>query len=92
MNPTWDEKTGVRYNATKWVYIGKEEWINMMVSYLKIASPEKKDEVLRKIIQKAQFSRNGLQVERKIKLPFIRLPSNDNYLVTDYSDELKIRL
>lgn len=89
VNPTWDKKTGVRYNASKWLYISKEEWINMMVSYLKIASPEKRDEVLREIIQKAQFSRNGLQVARKIKLPFNRLPSNDNYRVTDYSDELK---
>lgn len=89
VNPTWDKKTGVRYNASKWLYISKEEWINMMVSYLKIASPEKRDEVLREIIQKTQFSRNGMQVARKIKLPFNRLPSNDNYRVTDYSDELK---
>jgi len=89
VNPTWDEKTGVRYNALKWLYIGKEEWINMMVSYLKIASPEKDGKVLREIIQKAQFSRYGLKVERKIKLPFSKLLSNDKYLVTDYSDELK---
>ena len=54
-----------------------------------VVTKEKRDEVLREIIQKAQFSRNGLQVARKIKLPFNRLPSNDNYRVTDYSDELK---
>jgi len=89
VNPTWDKKTGVRYNSLKWLYIDKEEWINMMVSYLKIASPEKDGKVLRKIIQKAQFSRYGLKVERKIKLPFSKLLSNDKYLVTDYSDELK---
>ena len=89
VNPTWDEKIGVRYNSLKWLYIDKEEWINMMVSYLKIASPEKDGKVLREIIQKAQFSRYGLKVERKIKLPFSKLLSNDKYLVTDYSDELK---
>ena len=89
VNPTFDEKTGVSYRALKWLYIDKQEWINMMVSFLKVSSSEQDDKVLREIIPISQFDRKGLKVEGKIKIPFRKL-KGDMYLVSDYSDELKL--
>ena len=91
-SPGWVNDYGVDYSKISWFLIDKEEWLNMMVSYAKVASSEKDENILRNtIIEDGFIANKGIKSNNKKEflIPFYKL-SGDMYLVSDYNDKMKL--
>jgi hypothetical protein len=72
-----------------WLLVDEREWINMMTSYIKVASDEKSIENINKVLKEGKIVNKGVKVNGKLVLPFYKL-EGDMYVVTDYSDMMKL--
>lgn len=84
----WINEYGIDFNKVKWFLIDKEEWGNMMVAYVRVASGEWGNSRLKELIINGKIVNKGVKVKSKMEIPFYKL-SGDMYVVTDYSDEMK---
>ena len=85
----WISEQGINFNKVKWNLIDEVEWINMMTSYVKVSSNEKEESSIKDILKQGKIVNKGVKVKSKLTIPFFKL-SGDMYVVTDYSDELKL--
>lgn len=85
----WVNQNGLDFNKFMWHLVDDTEWINMMTSYVKVASEEKSVEIIKKTLNEGKVVNNGVKVGRKLVLPFYKL-EGDMYVVTDYSDMMKL--
>lgn len=87
----WVSEQGLNYSKVSWYLIDSNEWINMMVAFVKVASEEKDDKIIREALMTYELDKEGLgkkaSFEEK-KVSFYKL-NGDSYLVTDYSQEMK---
>lgn len=60
----------------------------MMVSYVKVASDENVNIMVKSTIQNGRIVNKGVRLKNKMTIPFYQL-SGDMYVVTDYSKEMK---
>lgn len=84
----WINEYGIDFNKVKWFLIDKEEWANMMVSYVRVASGEWGNINIQEDVTHGKIVNKGVRVNGKMAVPFYKL-SGDMYVVTDYSDEMK---
>jgi hypothetical protein len=84
----WINEYGIDFNKVKWFLIGKTEWLNMMVSYVKVASGESSDTYVQEVLENGKIVNKGVKVKSKTTIPFYEL-DGDMYVVTDYSNEMK---
>ncbi len=85
----WINEYGIDFNKIKWFLIDGEEWINMMTSYVKVASIENDDTYIKEILTNGKIVNKGVKIKSKLVIPFFKL-TGDMYVVTDYSDRLKL--
>ncbi|WP_339727003.1 hypothetical protein [Maribacter stanieri] len=84
----WINEYGIDFNKIKWFLIDEAEWTNMMVSYVKVASDENDNSMVKSTIQNGKIVNKGVRLKNKMTIPFYQL-SGDMYVVTDYSNEMK---
>lgn len=83
----WISDYGIDFNRVKWHLIDSNEWIKMMTSYVKVASPIEDDVIIKETLKGGKIVNRGVKAENDID--FYRL-EGDMYLVTDYSNDMKI--
>lgn len=85
----WINEYGIDFNKIRWLLVDGEEWMNMMISYVKVSSSENDDNRLMKTLKVGKVVNKGVKVKSKLVIPFYKL-TGDMYVVTDYSSELKL--
>ena len=86
----WVNNNGVNYSRMKWQMVDKDEWLNMMVAYSKLASKEDDIFKLKEILTNGKITKNGIRSRdrKKDKIDFHFL-DGDSYVVADYSVDYK---
>lgn len=85
----WINEYGIDFNKIKWVLIDGSEWMNMMTSYVKVASSETDANYIKETLTDGKIVNKGVKIKSKLVIPFFKL-TGDMYVVTDYSSELKL--
>jgi hypothetical protein len=84
----WINEYGINFDKVKWFLIDNEEWLNMMVSYSKVASGIDNDNLLKDALENGKVVNNGIRVRKGDNVDFYKI-DGDMYLTTDYSPEMK---
>lgn len=85
----WINEYGIDFNKIRWFLVDDKEWMNMMVSYVKVSSSEKDDASLKLTLKKGKVVNKGVKVKSKLVIPFYKL-TGDMYVVADYSNDMKL--
>ncbi|WP_243471545.1 hypothetical protein [Winogradskyella sp. MH6] len=85
----WINEYGINFDKIKWFLIDADEWMNMMVAYVKVASDEKDEASLEKTLEEGRVVNKGVKIKSKLTIPFYKL-EGDMYVVTDYSEDMKL--
>tara|TARA_B110000116_G_scaffold145627_1_gene126111 strand:+ start:187 stop:903 length:717 start_codon:yes stop_codon:yes gene_type:complete len=85
----WVSQNGLDFNKFMWHLVDEKEWINMMTSYIKVASDENNIENINKVLKEGKVVNRGVKVKGKLVIPFYKL-EGDMYVVTDYSEMMKL--
>ncbi|AMC11968.1 hypothetical protein Lupro_12160 [Lutibacter profundi] len=85
----WISEQGINFEKVRWYLIDETEWMNMMTSYVKVASNEKDMNTIKAILRTGKIVNKGVKTRSKLSIPFFKL-SGDMYVVTDYSDAMKL--
>jgi len=85
----WINEYGINFEKMQWFLIDAEEWMNMMVAYVKVASSVKNETVLEDNLTEGKVVNKGVKVKSKLVVPFYKL-LGDMYVVTDYSEDMKL--
>lgn len=85
----WISQYGIDFDKVKWHLIDGSEWMNMMIAYVKVASEEDDDAILKDNLSVGLVVNKGVRVKKKLVIPFFKL-TGDMYVVTDYSPEMKL--
>jgi hypothetical protein len=88
-SPGWISDYGIDFNKVSWFLIDDVEWMHMMVAYVKVASEEKNEATLKANLQEGKIVNRGVKLGSRLAIPFFKL-SGDMYVVTDYSERLKL--
>ena len=88
-SPGWVNEYGIDYNKVNWFLFDSEEWMKMMVAYVKVSSDEKNEANIQNRLTEGKVVDKGVKVKSKLVIPFFNL-SGDMYVVTDYSTEMKL--
>ncbi|QWX84876.1 hypothetical protein H0I23_04325 [Cellulophaga sp. HaHaR_3_176] len=84
----WINEYGIDFDKVKWYLIDSSEWLKMMTSYVKVASGERNDVLIKDHLQRGKIVNKGVKEKSKTTIPFYQL-SGDMYVVTEYSAEMK---
>jgi hypothetical protein len=85
----WISDYGVNFSKVRWHLIDEEEWMNMMVAYVKTASNERDNSSIKEHLRNGKIVNRGISERSKLTIPFYKL-EGDMYTVTDYSDLMKL--
>ncbi len=85
----WISEYGVDFNKIRWHIIDSEEWMNMMVAYVKTASAEKDNSSIKERLRIGKIVNRGITERSKVTIPFYKL-EGDMYTVSDYSSMMKL--
>ena len=85
----WINEYRIDFNKIKWFLVDDNEWMNMMISYVKVSSIENDANTLKNILKEGKVVNKGVKVKSKLVIPFYKL-TGDMYVVTDYSEKIKL--
>ena len=85
----WINQYGIDFNKIKWILVDDKEWMDIMVSYVKVSSSKSDDNSLINTLRDGKVVNKGVKVKGKLVIPFYKL-TGDMYVVTDYSNEMKL--
>lgn len=85
----WINEYGIDFSKIKWFLFDRDEWMNMMTSYVKVASKENDDTYIKERLTAGKVVNKGVRVKSKLVIPFFKL-TGDMYVVNDYSAKLKL--
>ena len=85
----WINDNGINFQKIKWHLYDPLEWLNMMTEYVKVASGNKDKVFVEQTLKKGVVVNKGVKVKGRLEIPFRKL-KGDMYLVSDYSDEMKL--
>ena len=85
----WVSQSGLDFSKFMWHLVDESEWINMMTSYVKVASDEKNVDDIKNTLKDGKVVNKGVKVKKKLVIPFYQL-EGDMYVVSDYSDMMKL--
>ena len=86
-SPGWINDYGVNISRLKWILVDKEEWLNMMVTYVMAASGANDIGAIRKNIIEGKIVNKGVR-NNGLAIPFYTI-GNDMYLSADYNEDMK---
>lgn len=84
----WINEYGIDFDKVKWFLVDSQEWLNMMVSYSKLASGVNSDKLLKDALKNGKVVNNGIRVKKGDNIDFYKI-DGDMYLSKDYSPEMK---
>ncbi|XLS27996.1 hypothetical protein ACJD0Z_12390 [Flavobacteriaceae bacterium M23B6Z8] len=84
----WINEYGINFDKVQWFLIDSDEWMNMMLSYAKVASGEENENVIRKALENGKVVNRGIRTKKGDNIDFYKI-EGDMYLVTDYSNDMK---
>lgn len=85
----WISEYGINFDKVSWYLIDETEWLNMMVSYVKVSSSTNNTSEIKTTLKEGKVVNKGVKVNSKLVIPFFKL-SGDMYVVTDYSTNMKL--
>lgn len=85
----WISDYGVDFNRIRWHLIDADEWMNMMVAYVKTASSQRDDSSITEHLRTGKIVNSGISERMKTTIPFYKL-EGDMYTVADYNDMMKL--
>ncbi|MBT8275774.1 MAG: hypothetical protein KJO39_06515 [Bacteroidia bacterium] len=85
----WINEYGIDFSKVRWHLIDAEEWMNMMIAYVKVASGESDVRAVEDQLKTGKIVNKGVKERGKLVIPFYQL-KGDMYVVTDYSDFMKL--
>ncbi|OIQ24117.1 hypothetical protein [Lacinutrix sp. MedPE-SW] len=85
----WISEYGINFDKVSWYLIDDTEWLNMMVSYVKVSSNMESTSEIKSTLKEGKVVNKGVKVNSKLVIPFFKL-SGDMYVVTDYSPSMKL--
>lgn len=85
----WINEYGIDFNKVRWHLIDADEWMNMMIAYVKVASDEKDESYIEEQLRIGKIVNRGVKEKSKTTIPFYKL-EGDMYVVTDYSEMMKL--
>lgn len=85
----WISEYGINFEKVRWYLIDSTEWMNMMTSYVKVASEIKDENEIKETLREGKIVNKGVKIKSKLIIPFFKL-SGDMYVVTDYSQDMKL--
>jgi len=85
----WINQSGINFDKITWYLIDSDEWMRMMVAYVKVSSGEKDEGTLESSLKEGRVVNKGVKIKSKLVIPFFKL-HGDMYVVTDYSEEMKL--
>jgi|TARA_B110000046_G_scaffold175848_1_gene200873 hypothetical protein len=85
----WINQYGIDFNKIKWILVDDKEWMDIMVSYVKVSSSKSDDNSLINTLRDGKVVNKGVKVKGKLVIPFYKL-TGDMYVVTDYSNDMKL--
>lgn len=83
----WIDDYGINISRLKWILVDKEEWLNMMVTYVMAASGSTDIEAVRTNIVEGKIVNKGVK-NGGLAIPFYTI-GNDMYLSADYNEDMK---
>ena len=84
----WINEYGIDFDKVRWFLIDSDEWMNMMLSYSKVASGEKNENIIREALINGKVVNRGIKTKKGEDIDFHKI-DGDMYLVTDYSPDMK---
>ena len=85
----WISEYGINFDKVSWYLIDDTEWLNMMVSYVKVSSNTNNTSEIKTTLKEGKVVNKGVRSNGKLVIPFFKL-SGDMYVVTDYSTNMKL--
>jgi hypothetical protein len=85
----WISDYGVDFNRIRWHLIDADEWMNMMIAYVKTASGKRNDSSIKESLRNGKIVNRGVSERMKTTIPFYKL-EGDMYTVADYNDMMKL--
>jgi hypothetical protein len=85
----WISDYGVDFNRIRWHLIDADEWMNMMVAYVKTASSQTDDSSIKEHLRNGKIVNSGISERMKTTIPFYKL-EGDMYTVADYNNMMKL--
>lgn len=84
----WVTDYGVDFSKVRWIMIDADEWLRMMVVYVKTASSERDDSSIAERLRKGKIVNRGVKERFETTIPFYKL-EGDMYTVRDYNEVMK---
>ncbi|MBZ9628122.1 hypothetical protein LB450_08430 [Psychroflexus sp. CAK1W] len=84
----WVSEYGINFDKIKWLLVDKEEWLNMMATYTKLASNVNDDNIIREALKNGKVVNKRIKVNNGDNIDFLKL-EGDMYLVANYSPDMK---
>lgn len=84
----WVSEYGINFDKIKWLLVDKEEWLNMMATYTKLASNVNDDNLIREALKNGKVVNKRIKVNNGDNIDFLKL-EGDMYLVANYSPDMK---
>lgn len=81
----WVNEYGVDFSKVYWMIIDSQEWLNMMVAYVKTASSERDDTDIKSALKIGKIVNRGVKGGSGMAIPFYKM-DGDMYTVRDYND------
>lgn len=87
----WVSDYGVDFSKVSWFLIDAEEWLKMMVAYVKTASTERDENFIKEKLKAGKIVNKGVrESDSKFKLAISFYKMNgDMYSVSDYNESMK---
>lgn len=84
----WINEYGIDFNKVLWFLIDRDEWLNMMTAYTKMASGVTNESKIREALKNGKIVNRRIRVKNGDNIDFYKL-TDDMYLVADYSEDMK---
>ena len=68
----WINEYGIDFNKIKWFLFDRDEWMNMMTSYVKVASSENDGTYIKETLTTGKVVNKGVKVKSKLVIPFFK--------------------
>lgn len=85
----WINQYGVDFGKVDWLLLNKDEWIDIVSSYISLASGLDDKDFITESLIRGKLTRNGIKVDSENVVDFYRM-TGDMYISKDYSEKIKL--
>ena len=85
----WVNKNGIDFNKITWFLYDPSEWLNMISEYVSLASGIDDKSIITSSLLNGKLVNGGIKTKKEFLISFKPL-KEDMYVVSDYSDDMKL--